>query len=159
MAGEASGGARRILAATDFSEIGLAGVRCAFALAGRDASVMLLHVIERHAEPNPLYAHYTPGRAPTEEQSARQHAELRARLEALAPDDARARGVRCQAWVEEGPEASDAICAAAERFDADLVVLGSHGRTGVARVLLGSVAEQVLRHTRRSVVVIRPAHA
>jgi nucleotide-binding universal stress UspA family protein len=41
----------------------------------------------------------------------------------------------------------------------DLVVMGSHGRTGIKRVLLGSVAEKVLRHAACPVLVVRPRHA
>jgi nucleotide-binding universal stress UspA family protein len=37
----------------------------------------------------------------------------------------------------------------------DLVIMGSHGRTGIRRVLLGSVAEKVVRHARRPVLVAR----
>ncbi|MEO5878253.1 MAG: universal stress protein, partial [Streptosporangiaceae bacterium] len=40
--------------------------------------------------------------------------------------------------------------------DADLVVVGTHGRTGMARVLLGSVAEQVVRHAPCSILAVRP---
>ena len=48
----------------------------------------------------------------------------------------------------------DIILEAAENVGADLIVMGSHGRTGVKRLLLGSVAEHVLRHAKCPVVVV-----
>jgi nucleotide-binding universal stress UspA family protein len=47
----------------------------------------------------------------------------------------------------------------ADEHDASLIVLGSHGRTGVAGVLIGSVAEAVAAHSRRSVLIAHRAHA
>jgi nucleotide-binding universal stress UspA family protein len=47
------------------------------------------------------------------------------------------------------------ICKAAEQNHADLIVMGSHGRTGLAHVLLGSVAERVVRHAPCPVLVAR----
>jgi nucleotide-binding universal stress UspA family protein len=47
------------------------------------------------------------------------------------------------------------ICEYAERIRADLVVIGSHGRTGFRRMLMGSVAETVVRHAPCSVIVVR----
>jgi nucleotide-binding universal stress UspA family protein len=46
------------------------------------------------------------------------------------------------------------ICAYAERVGADLIVMGTHGRTGVSRAVLGSVAEEVVRHARCSVMTV-----
>lgn len=51
-----------------------------------------------------------------------------------------------------------AICAYAQRIGADLIVMGTHGRTGVSRAVLGSVAEAVVRHSRCPVMTI-PAQA
>lgn len=149
---------QRLLAPTDFSAAGDAGVACAFALAGAGSTVHLLHVIDRPETPNPLYAHYTPGRAPTPEERERQTGEMRERLEALVPADAARRDVRVELSVVEAPEAAEAICEVAERIAADLVVIGSHGHTGMRRAAVGSVFREVLDHTRRAVVVIRPAH-
>jgi nucleotide-binding universal stress UspA family protein len=62
------------------------------------------------------------------------------------------------AWekqTREGPAAPQIAEAAAE-LSADLVVIGTHGRTGVAHMLLGSVAEAVLRLTDCSILTVRP---
>ena len=59
--------------------------------------------------------------------------------------------------VPDGPVAQ-AVLDAAERYRADLIVMGTHGRTGLPRVLLGSVAETVLRRASVPVLVV-PARA
>jgi nucleotide-binding universal stress UspA family protein len=55
----------------------------------------------------------------------------------------------------EAGNPSDEIVKAAKAWPADLVIVGSHGRGGVERVLLGSVAEAVVRHAHCPVLVVR----
>ena len=76
----------------------------------------------------------------------------------LAERAARARdaGLECLTASAQG-SAADEIAAYADRAAAELIVVGTHGRTGLRRVLLGSVAEQVLHKTRRPVLVVPPA--
>jgi nucleotide-binding universal stress UspA family protein len=44
------------------------------------------------------------------------------------------------------------------RFNVDVISMGSHGRSDIARVLLGSVAEEVTRHAQKPVLVVRAAN-
>jgi len=64
-------------------------------------------------------------------------------------------GVRWEKQTRDGP-AAQTIADAADETGADLVVIGTHGRSGLAHMLLGSVAEQVLRSTSCSVLTVRP---
>lgn len=60
--------------------------------------------------------------------------------------------------VEEGPgRICDHVADQAKRANADLIVVGSHGRRGIGRVLLGSDAEQIIRHASVPVLVVRAA--
>jgi nucleotide-binding universal stress UspA family protein/uncharacterized membrane protein YfcA len=68
----------------------------------------------------------------------------------------RAEGVSAQGDVPEGP-AAEMIVAAAQRSGADLIVMGSHGRTGFERLLLGSNSQQVLNRTQCAVLVVKAA--
>jgi nucleotide-binding universal stress UspA family protein len=56
-------------------------------------------------------------------------------------------------FVEEG-KPHEKILSVADDWDADLIVLGTHGRTGLARALTGSVAEKVIRHSLKPIFVI-----
>ena len=63
------------------------------------------------------------------------------------------------AFLIEAPFADQAILAAAERFDVDVLAVGSHGRSGLSRALLGSVAEQVARRSPRPVLIVRATNS
>ena len=71
----------------------------------------------------------------------------------LVPGDASAKSTSTQVHVVEAEDPATAICQAAERLDADLLCLGTRGRGGVARAVLGSVAKAVVDGTRRPVLL------
>jgi nucleotide-binding universal stress UspA family protein len=84
-------------------------------------------------------------------------AEARATHERLASEGARelrAAGLPAEAAVRSG-DAASAILAEAAELDADLIVMGSRGRSGVTRMFLGSVARNVLLHATSSVLIVR----
>jgi nucleotide-binding universal stress UspA family protein len=68
-------------------------------------------------------------------------------------------GVACSSYVVAFPEGStaSAILELADELDASLIVIASHGRSGVRRAVLGSVAEDLIRNGYRPVLVVRPA--
>lgn len=146
----------RVLVTTDLSPLGDRAIRWAFALPRRQGVVHVLHVIEPVTRPNPLYAHYTPGRAPTEAERRTQTDAIREQLRALVPDGTGRAGVTAEFEVLEQRDVVRAICETADRLGADVICIASHGRSGVSRALLGSVAERVLESSRRPVFVVRP---
>jgi len=144
---------QRILIPIDFSDTSMAAAEYGCELAARlGASVTLLNVFSAGivAMPDAVYS-------PTEaELDAMSHA-ARAHLQSLAAKLERERlSIECVAL--EGL-ASDAICAFAAREHADLIVMGTHGRSGLSHLLLGSVAEHVLRHASCPVLTIGRASA
>ena len=66
-----------------------------------------------------------------------------------------AKGVKVKAVVAKGDIVSDALIAAAKKYKADLIVMASHGRRGIKRLLLGSETQQVLTHATVPVLVLR----
>ncbi len=70
-------------------------------------------------------------------------------------DEARRQGVSAQFLIWEG-DPGDSIIEAADAEHADVIVVGSHARGAVGRLLLGSVSAHVVDHGRRPVVVVRP---
>jgi nucleotide-binding universal stress UspA family protein len=88
-----------------------------------------------------------PGLEEGIENDARRVAEEGARL-------ARDAGFDAEAAVERGDPVWERIVKAADERDAGIVVLGSHGRTGIPRVLVGSVAGAVASHSERPVLIV-----
>jgi nucleotide-binding universal stress UspA family protein len=82
-------------------------------------------------------------------------AELRHTLEALIPGEAAARGVTVRTELLSGVRAASALCQAAERHGVDIFCVSSHGRTGVRRAVLGSVAQEVVARSHRPVLVVK----
>jgi nucleotide-binding universal stress UspA family protein len=89
--------------------------------------------------------------------NAAEVAEVRDAAQQTAAEGAllaKAAGFEARGLEAEVAPTWKAIVHAAEEHDASMIVLGSHGRAGVAGVLLGSVAEAVAAHSRRSVLIV-----
>ena len=89
--------------------------------------------------------------------SAKIANECTAKLRALVPPDAAAHGIGTLVKVVESRDVAEAICQAAERLGVDAICVGTHGRSGLSKAVLGSVAKAVLTHTRRPLFVV-PSH-
>ena len=142
---------RRILHPTDFSGASGAAFKRAMALAKADkAQLFIAHVI---APPMPIAGegYITPNLYEDLEASARKYAEKK--LAALQVK-ARAAGVRAASLVLEGV-AHEQIVRAARSKKVDLIVIGTHGRTGLAKLFLGSVASRVVAAASCPVLTVR----
>jgi len=74
---------------------------------------------------------------------------------AAVEKNAKAKAVSTKAITVKSDVVSDAIIAAAKKHKADLIVMASHGRKGIKRLLLGSETQQVLTHSHIPVLVLR----
>ena len=145
---------RRVLVGTDFSELGNAALPWAFALAPPGAEVVLAHVAQTNGPAGSLLELYLPGTTIGDQPPARVVAEVTARLQLLAQRSPESSHRTVRVTVPSGPDVAQALCEAAAREGADLIVLGSHGRSGLGRAALGSVADAVVRHAGRPVVIV-----
>jgi nucleotide-binding universal stress UspA family protein len=143
----------RVLCATDLSEFGNRAVPFAFAVAAPGGCVTLLHVLRAPPVPSPLLPHYGEKRA-SEEELAAQERHGAAHLTALARPLAEAHGARFEVHALRAAEVARAILDEAERLDADALCLATHSRTGLAQLMLGSTAHEVLHHAGRPVLLI-----
>lgn len=144
---------RHILLTTDLSVDAERAFAPAAELARKNgARLTLLHVV-----PDLLIYAHGAGTAP------RQHApEVRAEMDKAEPKlAAQARklgeGLRVRTELLPAEDFAKAIADYAEKNDVDLIAMSTHGRAGVRRLVLGSVAEAVLRHATVPVLSIPPA--
>lgn len=138
-----------LLVATDFSVVGNAAVPIALAMAPKGASLHVVHVVDGAGDslaPRDIFERH-PAKPEEYTEAQRRLKELAA---TLPSNDAR---VDLHVLCSRHP--ADAIAQAAERLGADIICIGTHGRVGVTRALLGSVAQGVLKATHRPVVFAR----
>jgi nucleotide-binding universal stress UspA family protein len=136
---------KRILSPLDFDDNSLAALDVAVQIArDNDGTVLLLHVVPMivPATGMPVYVDIYKG----QEQAARE------KLNELAAK--RLRGVKHEMLTHMG-EPAGSILSTARREAADLIVMATHGRRGFSRVLLGSIAEMVLRNASCPVLCVR----
>lgn len=144
---------RSILLPTDFSECGNYALSYAASLARKfDASIICVHVIEPMVptvgysgvtEPLPL-ADITDQLEDSAERELPKISECEA-----------CEGLDIEEVIVHG-EAATEIARVAEERNVDLIIISSHGRTGLGRILFGSTAEAVVRHSSCPVLVVKP---
>jgi len=140
---------RRILHATDFSRASARAFAAALERARQDrARLAVVHVL---VPPSPFIAGEQP--ASWLELEARARRDARRRLDAAVAAAERA-GVAVEGKLVEGAPA-EAIVRAARRGRADLIVIGTHGRSGLGRLFMGSVAARVLQLAACPVLTVR----
>lgn len=126
---------RRVIATTDFSPLASRAIPLAYALVADGGVVHLVHAI---VDPEDLKD--DPG----------------GKLRAYIPPSAAARGIETKVEVLTVLDVALGICRAAERLGVDALCMGTHGRSGLSRWVVGSVAQEVLRRTRRPVFLVPP---
>ncbi len=146
----------KVLATTDGSEFSLEALRRLGTLLPREGTEVLLLTV--FPSPGggaltmigPPYIDYTE-----------LSAQIRQEAEGIAAQGAKVlqdQGFRVEAEVREGDPASIILDRAAEAHT-DVIVVGSHGRSGIARFFLGSVSSRVVSHAPCSVLVIKHTQA
>ncbi len=139
---------KKILVPLDGSSVAEGALRRTIGLAKEGARVILLRAAEAHTLP---MADAAEAQVEVVREAEEYLAGVKARLE-----KAGVRDVETSVWY--GPPA-EAIVEAARFRNADLIVMSSHGRSGLGRLVLGSVAESVLRSTKTAILLIREENA
>ncbi len=143
---------RRILVPTDFTETSDHAIDWALGLASKlGAGVTVMHAYEL-----PIIGFPDGAIIATPEIASHISDASQAALDSVVKRLA-SRGIVVESILREGVIWEE-INAVAESIQADLIVIGTHGRKGLARALLGSMAENVIRTATRPVVSIRDRH-
>ncbi len=135
---------RRIVAPIDFSGYSNEVIQTALEFAGSDGSVHILHVLP---DLSPVEPGVVWSAVDDSERIDRTRQVLRDRYGELAPR-------QLEFDVRVGDPGQE-IATFADTMHADLIVIASHGRTGLERLLIGSVAERVIRLSHCPVLVLR----
>jgi nucleotide-binding universal stress UspA family protein len=140
----------KILVPLDGSKLAERALETALEMARTtDAEIVLLEAVQDSLAPVPE-AHWNVPARETYRSAITSMKYLQGVAARMRPH------VRKVRWhVEEG-DPIDAILSFAHHQDVDLIVMGTHGRTGILRVVMGSVAEKVSLTTHRPVVLVKP---
>jgi nucleotide-binding universal stress UspA family protein len=145
---------RKILVATDGSTLSKKAVRSAIELAGAvGAELVALYVVPRY----PI-SYFEGGVTVSTAEIARTEKQWAEKGQAVVDavrDAAEAAGVKAKAAVARSDLVAESILATVKKNKCDLVVMASHGRKGLKRILLGSETQQVLTHSTVPVLVLR----
>ncbi len=141
---------KRILCATDFSEASALAIQIALDLTRQNrATLLVLHVAETLGPEKLTFAEASTQLQP-ESHIELLHRELH-RLVPLQP------GLDIHHLLKEGDDPAAVIDQVGRESGCDLIVLGTHGRTGLKHLLMGSIAERVIRNSPCPVLVAKSA--
>ena len=141
-------GFEKLLVATDGSEFSNAAVQEAIKIAGACSSILyVVFVFEISAEIELWDALSTD----------KLEAQMRKYLEGITKKAAK-HGVRCEVILHLGDEPYKNIVSEAKKLKVNTIIMGSHGRTGISRLMMGSVVSRVIGHAPCRVLVV-PAKA
>lgn len=140
-----------VLIATDGSQLSIEAARRGVALVAQATSVTLLTVLTE--VPGDDAGGFEGSVYSAEEQEKLWEAEEKEAADELTRTAAALTGCEIDRRIELGDVATT-VCRIAEELPADVIIVGSHGRTGLKRVLLGSVSEHVVRHASCPVLVV-----
>lgn len=139
----------RILLPTDFSDTSRQATAYALELSRRlDAQLHLLHVV-----PSPVTAMPSPGAPLPSSVSAEMYQTAETQLKAWMSDED-VEGSVSREVLQGAP--ADEIVRYGQKENVDLIVLGTHGRSGLEHALIGSVAEKVVRNASCPVLTVKP---
>ncbi|MBT9475518.1 universal stress protein [Polaromonas sp.] len=145
---------KRILVATDGSTLSKKAVRNAIDLAGAvGADLVALYVVPRY--PVSYFEGGVTISMQDVERTEKQWSEKGQAVVDAVQQAAQAEGIKAKAVVVRSDLVAESIMAAAKKHKCDLVVMASHGRKGIKRVLLGSETQHVLTHSTVPVLVLR----
>jgi nucleotide-binding universal stress UspA family protein len=143
----------RILHPTDFSDSARSAFRYAVHIAEQhDADLHVLHVVTDFGV-DPVRGAFESG-VDEEAYYERLESEAERQLQQLREDASRA-GVQLKTTTRRHPDPETAICAVAEEKKMDVIAMGTHGRRALSRMMLGSVAESVMRQAPCAVLTVR----
>ncbi|SFC26213.1 Nucleotide-binding universal stress protein, UspA family [Polaromonas sp. OV174] len=144
----------RILVATDDSTLSKKAVRSAIELAASiDATLVALYVVPRYP-----VSYFEGGISISPQEVSRiekQWADSGQAIVDAVKEAAHVEGVKARAVVARSNLVAESIMAAAKKHKCDLIVMASHGRKGIKRILLGSETQHVLTHSSIPVLVLR----
>ena len=146
---------KHILLPTDGSKLSTKGVRQGIALAQAvGARVTVLNVAPQF-EMMVDEGFVLPNVAALKKRFDEQTAKQAAKIVDSAAQEARTARVKCETAIDQSLRPYEAILQHAKKGKCDLIVMSSHGRTGLANLLLGSETSKVLTHSRIPVLVVR----
>ena len=145
---------QRILVATDGSTLSKKAVRSAIKLASSlNAELVALYVVPRY----PM-TYFEGGMSISPEEVSRTEKRWADKGQAVVDEvqqAAQVQGIKAKAVIARSDLVAESLISAAKKHKCDLIVMASHGRKGLKRVLLGSETQHVLTHSTIPVLVLR----